>query len=198
MQFGFFFGILRISCVYITERKNGRFSSCTKKDDMKSHSFPSDNEITEIYNRQADFLYRVCFNLTHNHADAEDAVQETFIRLIRSRPVFENAAHERAWLLKTGERICLSMLRSKWRKHEDIEAYYELGSSGDTQSWEIFTAVMALPVKYRTVIYLYYYEGYSGKEIAEMLKKPASTIRNYLSEARKVLKKELGEDIDEN
>ena len=57
---------------------------------------------------------------------------------------------------------------------------------------------MALPVKYRTVIYLYYYEGYSGKEIAEMLKKPASTIRNYLSEARKVLKKELGEDIDEN
>ena len=54
---------------------------------MKSHSFPSDNEITEIYNRQADFLYRVCFNLTHNHADAEDAVQETFIRLIRSRPV---------------------------------------------------------------------------------------------------------------
>ena len=159
--------------------------------------FPSDNEISEIYTRQVDFLFRVCVSLVRNKADAEDAVQETFMRLVRAHPVFENEAHERAWLLRTAERICLTMLRSRWRKHENIEEYYELGTAGDEETLEVYMSVMALPAKYRTVVYLYYYEGYSGKEIAEMLKKPASTIRNYLSEARKLLKKELGEDIDE-
>ncbi|MBR0087360.1 MAG: RNA polymerase sigma factor [Lachnospiraceae bacterium] len=163
---------------------------------MKRHDL-SDSIITEIYGRQADRVYRLSCSLLKNAQDAEDAVQETFMRMIHRGPSFENEDHEKAWLLKTCQRVCFTMLKRRKTDQDPLEEHYDLGTWDDQEELEMFLALITLAPKYRAVIYLYYYEGYSGKEIAKIMGRPPSTIRNYLTEARRLLKKELGEDIDE-
>ena len=82
-------------------------------------------------------------------------------------------------------------------KSEDIDEHTELQTEDKAEGDDILGAVMALPDKYKTVIYLYYYEGYNSAEIADILRKPKSTVRNYLHEARVILKERLGEETDE-
>ncbi len=163
-----------------------------------SKSLPrTDKEISEIYARHSKTVYRVCFAYMKNPADTEDALQETFFRLIKSGPAFESEEHEKAWLIRTAANICKNVLRNKWRRHENIEDFYDLAASEKIETDDVFRAVTYLPEKYKTVVYLYYYEGYTSAEIAMILKKPQSTIRNYLHEARAMLKERLGDDFDE-
>ncbi|MBR6323062.1 MAG: RNA polymerase sigma factor [Lachnospiraceae bacterium] len=155
------------------------------------------SEISEIYARHLKTVYRVCYAYMKNPADTEDAVQDTFVRLIRSAPVFASEEHEKAWLIRTASNVCKNALRHWWRKRENIEDYTNLAGESTLEIDEVFQAVMALPEKYKTVVYLYYYEGYTGAEIADLLQKPASTVRNYLHEARGILRERLGEDFNE-
>ena len=156
----------------------------------------TDKEIADIYMRHGKMVYRVCFAYMKNSADTEDAVQETFYKLIRSGPAFENEEHEKAWLIRTAVNTCKNALKHWWRKRENIEDHEELAMAVPVAD-DTLTAVLELPEKYRVVVYMYYYEGYSSVEIAAILKKPQSTIRNYLHEARRLLRERLGEDIDE-
>lgn len=151
----------------------------------------TDEEWNELYNRQKNTVYRLCFAYMKNYADAEDALQETFIRLVRRAPVFENETHEKAWLIRTASNVCKNMLRSPRRRAENIEDYRELRAADDAAGNDVLNAVLALPEKYKTAVYLYYYEGYSSVEIARMLQKPQSTVRTYLGKARELLKSEL-------
>lgn len=153
----------------------------------------SDREIEEIYERYSKTVYRVCYTYMKQPMDTEDAVQETFFRLIRKNPQFENAEHEKAWLIRTASNICKDMLRHWWRRHENLDDHTDLPDTDSTPQNEVMRAVLDLPDKYKTVVYLYYYEGYRSAEIAGILKKPDSTVRNYLHEARKLLKERLGE-----
>ncbi len=164
---------------------------------MANSLLRTDKEIEEIYRRQSKTVYRVCFAYLKNAADAEDALQDTFLQLIRKGPAFESEEHEKAWLIRTAANICLNVLRHWWRKREDIDELYELAGPENKESSDVLRAVMALPDRYRIVIYLYYYEGYSTVEIAKMLNRPESTVRNHLHEARVRLKEMLGEDFDE-
>ena len=91
--------------------------------------------------------------------------------------------------------VCKNELKQKRRKDTSLDEQTDLAAPETHQSSEIMEAVTALPEKYKTVIYLYYYEGYQTAEIAEMLKKPYSTIRNHLREARLLLKERLGDII---
>lgn len=151
----------------------------------------TDKEIEEIYERQHRLLYRVCLSLMKNPADAEDAVQETFCRLITKGPFFENETHERAWLLRTAENYCISQLRHWWRRREELGENQLLSAVGNPQENEVLQAVLTLPARLKTVVYLYYYEGYRTAEIAELLGRPDSTVRNQLRDARKLLKEDL-------
>ena len=164
---------------------------------MSNSLLRTDKEIAEIYARHSKTVYRVCFAYMKNPADTEDAVQETFFRLIKSGPAFESEEHEKAWLIRTAANICKNSLKHWWRRREDIESFYDLQSSDEIEIDDVLDAVLALPEKYKTVVYLYYYEGYPGKAIADILKKPQSTVRNYLREARAILKERLGENYDE-
>jgi len=155
----------------------------------------TDEEIAEIYTRHSKMLYRVCFAYMKNPMDTEDAVQETFFHLVRSGPAFVSAEHEKAWLIRTASNICKNALRHWWRKRENIEDFRDLQSEERVETDEVFQAVMDLPEKYKTVVYLYYYEGYTGAEIAGILNKPKSTIRNHLRVARVFLKERLGDDF---
>ena len=151
---------------------------------------------TELYARHKSTVWRVCFAYLKNASDTEDAVQETFIRLIKSGPVFESEEHEKAWLIRTASNVCKNMLGHWWHKRESIEQLRDLPGKETPDTSDVLEAVTALPYKYKAAVYLYYYEGYTGAEIAKILQKPQSTVRNHLREARIILKEGLG-DFDE-
>ena len=153
------------------------------------------NGIEAIYARHYQTVYRVCYAYMKQPMDTEDAVQETFFRLIRRQPVFASAEHEKAWLIRTASNICKDAC--KRRRHDALDDHPELPAAESPDTGDVLQAVLELPDKYKTVIYLYYYEGYNSAEIAKMLRKPKSTVRNHLHEARKLLKERLGEDFDE-
>lgn len=152
-----------------------------------------EKEFETLYNQYIDMIYRLCFSFLKNREDTEDAVQTVFVKYLKKKKRLVNENHEKAWFIVTASNVCKDMLRQSWRKHDrSMERYDEIAVRKDAADHEMEMAVMSLPDKYKTVVYLYYYEGYQTKEIAEILHKPASTIRNYLTEARRHLKKILG------
>ena len=155
----------------------------------------TDAEMADIYERNKKTVYRVCFAYMKNAADTEDAVQDAFFQLIRTGAAFENGEHEKAWLIRTAANICKNALRSRWRRRENIESHENLSTGGGIAYDGVLGAVLALPDRYKTAVYLYYYEGYTTVEIAKMLQKPQSTIRNHLHEARNILRTKLGGDF---
>ena len=151
-----------------------------------------EKEITEVYERHVQMVYRICFSYMKNNADTEDVVSDTFYRLIKSGKTFESSEYEKAWLIRTASNLCKNALKHWWRKRENFESLENTATTAEYEKDEVFSAVMELPDKYKTIIYLYYYEGYNSVEISKMLKKPESTIRTYLSEARRILREGLG------
>ncbi len=151
----------------------------------------SDKEFVSTYNRYVDMIYRLCFSFLKNREDTEDAVQSVFVRYLKSGKKFENECHEKAWFIVTASNLCKDMLRRSWRHNISIENYGSIPGIEDSTGNDVYMAILDLPYKYKTVVYLYYYEGYKTHEIAEMLHKPSSTIRNYLTEARRHLKKNI-------
>lgn len=148
-----------------------------------------DGEITQIYSRQFDTVYRVCFSYMKNAEDAEDMVQETFLKLISCEKQFESEEHERAWLIVTASNTCKDELRRWKRRLENIRLFSKQENTAQKEDNRVLEWVMALPVKYKQVIYLYYYEGYRTSEIASMLHCSESTVRNQLLRGRRLLKK---------
>jgi RNA polymerase sigma-70 factor (ECF subfamily) len=152
----------------------------------------TDNEIAEIYRRHFNTVYRVCFAFLKNPADAEDAAADTFLRMIRSAPPLKSTEHEKAWLIRTAANTCKDALKHWWRRREALDDQPEPAAA---EPDGVLEAVCALPEKYKAAVLLYYYDGYSGPEIASMLRKPHSTVRNTLHEARNILRETLGGDF---
>lgn len=164
---------------------------------MSKSLLRTDEEIESIYKRNVQVIYKICFTFMKNRHEAEDAVQETFLKLISSGKSFESSEHEKAWLIRTASNICKNNLKHWFKKREDIDEHINSIYSLDPPIDETLQAVMNLPDKYKTVVILYYYEGYSSVDIARILKRPESTIRFYLCDARKILKKSLGDSFYE-
>lgn len=153
----------------------------------------TDEEIMDIYNRQVDTVYRVCFSFMKTRTDTEDMVQETFLRLMSSGTEFQSEKHEKAWLIVTASNLCKDALRRAWRKHTSIDDLPEIPRDGP--EWNpVLEAILALPADQKTAVYMYYYEGYSSAEIAKAMRCRQGTIRSRLSRARQALKKDLGGD----
>jgi RNA polymerase sigma-70 factor (ECF subfamily) len=159
----------------------------------------TEENIAEIYERHVKTVYRVCFAFMKNSADAEDAVSDTFLRMMQSGAKFDSAEHEKAWLIRTASNVCKNLLKHWWRKNKPLEEAENVISAHDNIEIDsVFGAVMQLPERLKTAVYLYYYEGHTSAEISKLLKKPQSTIRNHLREARKLLKTKLGDDYYED
>ena len=156
----------------------------------------TNKEVTESYERYKLMIYRVCFTYMKNTADTEDMVQDTFIQLIRKAPNFESDEHEKAWLIRVATNLCKNKLKHWWRKRSYFEDEERVVGETNIEIDTTLQVIMELPDKYKTVIYLYYYEGYDSVEISKILEKPASTIRNHLHEARKELRKKLGGEFE--
>ena len=150
--------------------------------------------IEEIYTKYARMIFQISFSYMKNTADAEDIAADVFVKLISSKKKFQSEEHEKAWLLRAAINLCKNNLKHWRRKTVDINDINESENSTDFYINDTMKAVMDLPERYKAVIYLYYYEGYSTAEIAEILKKPHSTIRVHLHEARKILKEVLEDE----
>lgn len=153
-------------------------------------SLRTDEEFEEIYHRHVDTVYRVCFSFMKNVADTEDMVQETFLKLLSGKKEFASEEHEKAWLIVTASNTCKDELRRFKRRLQYISACLKPESGGRTGEEGILELIWSLPPKYKEVVYLHYYEGYQAAEIAGMLHCPASTVRNRLSRARKLLQRD--------
>lgn len=155
-------------------------------------SLRTDEEITRIYHRHVDMVYRICFSYMKNQTDTEDLVQETFLKLMTCKKQFESERHEKAWLIITASNACKDALRHWSRKTKSMEES-DLPAEPEEKAEDtgVLEAVLALPDKYKTPVYLYYYEEYSTAEIAQILHCPQSTVRNWLSRAQKLLKDKI-------
>ena len=150
-------------------------------------------EIERVVNEYATMLLRVAYSQLNNRAEAEDTVQEVLLKYMEKAPIFQSEEHEKAWLLRVTVNHCKNHLASAWfRKRADLD---EGIPALDNAELEVVSAVAALPAKYRAVVHLYYFEGYSTKEIAEILHSRPKTVSSRLSRARALLAKALKEEI---
>ena len=141
----------------------------------------------EAVEKYGDMLYRICLIMLKNSADAEDAVQETFIKLVQKAPKFDSEGHEKAWLITVATNKCRDMLRYKTRhkteSEEILQNYFiEKYDSG------ILEALSELSEKYRIILVLYYVEDYKIDEISKISGLSVSAVKMRLSRGRKLLK----------
>ena len=142
-----------------------------------------------------DSILRLAYSYLHNLQDAEDILQETLIRYIKAAPPFESAGHEKAWLMRVAVNLSKNKIKhNRIRCHDELKE--ELVSADRDDLGHVWDAVRELPEIYREVIHLFYQEGYSTRQIADLLSLPESTVRVRLNRGRKRLKKILKEEYD--
>lgn len=155
-----------------------------------------ERELEKYFKKYCSLIFRVAFAEVKSHADAEDVLQETFIKLLRYHPVFESEEHEKAWLIRTAINLSKDLLKSKWQQAtvgidtvpNEEKTYMKVPYlEQDDTLWR----VLALAEKYRQPLYLFYYEDYSVREIAHILDMPESTVKTNLRRGREILKSDL-------
>lgn len=174
----------------ISEDSGGELHDITPKPiRMSGRSF-------EVMDKYKDAVYRAALTVTGNFADAEDIMQEVFLQYFRSHPDFDSPSHEKAWLLRCTVNAARNLLRSSWiHKRADLDlSEYPAAESVSESTGEVLAAVMRLPERYRTAIYLYYYENCSVREIAQITSRTEMAVSQHLSRGRAKLRKLLGGD----
>ena len=153
----------------------------------------ADKELEELYKRHIDTVYRLCYMYLKNTSDAEDAVSTVFLKLLKNPKNFQDREHEKAWLICTARNTCKDILKHWWNTWRvDLEDLPEVPTwDNQDQAGTVLSALLSLPEKYRTVMYLYYFEGYSVREISNMLERKESTLQTQLAKGRKLLKIDL-------
>lgn len=147
-------------------------------------------ELEASYRLHFRMVWNLCYTYLHNPADTEDAVQETFMKLAVSRKRFRDRDHEKAWLIVTAGNVCKDELKRMGRKELPLETAEPIQAT-QPEIDETLQALWELPEKYRTVLYLFYYEGLPTKQIGKLLKKPDVTVRSDLHRGRQMLKARL-------
>lgn len=153
---------------------------------------PASTVVSGWYDQYGTDVLRLCFMYMRNRLDAEDATQETFLKVWRKLDCFEARNHcsARSWIMRVACNTCKDMLRKSWRKHEDRSVTPEdLSAQGDSsrEDRELMMDVMNLPEKYRSVILMVYWQGMTMKEASETLRLSQSTICRWLEKARSMI-----------
>ena len=149
---------------------------------------------TAAVERYKDMVFRTALHTLASPQDADDTVQEVFLRLFQYQGTFDGEEHLRRWLLRVTVNRCRDLLKSPWRRRVALEEMPETPVFDKPREAALYREVMALPEKYRTVLNLFYYEELSVREIGELLGVGDSTVTTRLARARRRLKERLGED----
>jgi RNA polymerase sigma factor (sigma-70 family) len=153
-------------------------------------SLRTDETVVHALTTYGNAILRLSYSYLHNLSDAEDILQDTLVSLMKNEPTFSSPEHEKAWLMRVAINLCKNKLKSSWFRTVVIPDDYPIEGIDHEES-EVMDAVLRLPVKYREVTHLFYYEGYSTAEIASFLQKNEATIRSLLHRSRKLLKNTL-------
>lgn len=157
----------------------------------------SEQEANRAIERYADTVRRICMIHLKNHADTEDIFQNVFLKYVLSTAVFESEEHEKAWFIRVTINACRDLLKSFFRSRTvSLDTLLDQPADLTENDRTVLDAVLALPPKFRDVVYLHYYEGYTAPQIGEILHKNANTIYTLLNRAKQALKETLGGDDD--
>lgn len=157
-----------------------------------------EKEARRLVESYSDMILRIGANYLGSRTDAEDICQAVFLKYITTDPHFDSMNHEKAWLIRTTINMCKNELKSAFfRKTTSLDEATEIRAAAD-QDCGILDEIKRLPRNYRISIYLYYYEGYSVREIAHILGKNESVVNVYLSRGRKKLKLSIMNDLENN
>ena len=150
-------------------------------------------KIEYLLQQYGNSLFRFCLFTLKNESDAEDVIQETFIKYLQKAPAFADTEHEKAWLFKVASNLCLDLLRyQKKHRQEELDTAQYMATA--IENTEILEALLELPEKFRLVLILYYVEGYRIHEIAEIIQKSPSAVKMRLQKGRNLLKNAYGKE----
>lgn len=149
----------------------------------------------EKYSQYSDLVYRLSMSYLCNQSDAEDVTQDVFVKLFTNAPRFETPQHERYWIIRVTVNACKNHLGTFWNRNTvGMDALQD--TPCDVVHSDVMEALRRLPPKYRAVLYLYYYEGYSVEEVATALRLGTSAVKMRLKRGREKLKLDLEEEND--
>lgn len=154
------------------------------------------NRLEELVTKYENTLFRTALAILGDVQEAEDAVQETFLRYLEKRPEFRDGEHEKAWLLKVVANRCKSVLRVR-KRHPAVELLDIYPAPDGDGGRELTEAILSLPANQRAAVHLHYYEGYTSQEIGAILGQRPGTVRANLSRARDALRRYLLEETGE-
>ncbi|MGO5022567.1 RNA polymerase sigma factor [Lawsonibacter sp. LCP25S3_G6] len=158
----------------------------------------SEEEARRAIDQYSDMVRRLCMIHLKNYADTEDIFQTVFLKYVLSSASFESPEHEKAWFIRVTINACKDLLKSFFRKNTvPLDQILEQPAPLKDRHREVLEAVLSLPAKYKDVVYLHYYEGYTAPEIGHILGKNVNTIYTLLNRARQILKETLGGDTGE-
>lgn len=148
-------------------------------------------ELAGLYRRRVGMVYQIALMLLKNAPDAEDACQTVFRKVLEQSEPFRDPEHERAWLIATARNECRNQLKHWWRTRRAGEEALETIPWEAPEDGEVWQALLSLPERERTALYLHYYQGYSTEETAELMGTKPATLRTWLFRARAKLKQRL-------
>lgn len=155
----------------------------------------SEQEADRAVERYSDMVRRLCMIHLKNYADTEDIFQTVFLKYVLSSVSFENEEHEKAWFIRVTINACKDLLKSFFRSRTvSLDEIAEQSSEMPTDDREVLEAVLSLPPKYKDVVYLHYYEGYTAPQISRILGKNVNTIYTRINRSRQLLRDKLGGD----
>ena len=157
----------------------------------------NEQEVNRALQEYSDMIRRLCMIHLKNYADTEDIFQTVFLKYVLSSVVFENKEHEKAWFIRVTINACKDLLKSFFRSRiTSLDEILEQAADMQEENKEVLEAVLSLPSKYRDVVYLHYYEGYTAPEIGRLLKKTVNTVYTLMTRSRHLLREKLGGDVD--
>lgn len=147
----------------------------------------NETDVKRILQTHGNALYRSACLLLGNPHDVQDILQEVILRYLEKSPSFQSVEHEKAWLLRVTTNCCMDFLRFRKRHvYTDIESLKECLPVPEQK--EHLEELYSLPAKYKTVLILHYFEGYSVAEIAQIMKLSISAVKKRLQRGREALK----------
>ncbi|WP_367924037.1 RNA polymerase sigma factor [uncultured Ruthenibacterium sp.] len=158
----------------------------------------SEQELNAALDKYADMVRRLCVLHLKSTADTEDVFQTVFMKYMMHTSDFESEEHEKAWLIRVTMNACKDLLRSFFHSRTvSLDTLTDQIYGPSLENQDVLEAVFALPEKYRRVVYLHYYEGYTAPQIGSILGKNVNTVYTLLTRSRKLLRHTLGEKADE-
>ena len=152
----------------------------------------SEEEAGRAIEQYADMVRRICMIHLKNYEDAEDIFQTVFLKYVLSSEPFDSPEHEKAWIIRVTVNACRDLVKSFFRSRTvSLDQLIEKPQDMPEDHSDILEAVLELPARFRDVVYLHYYEGYSAPEIGRILKKNPNTVYTLLARARQLLKTRL-------